>query len=127
MTQQAPLQGLSVEDVMNAVGSQLPGGEGWQGLANAVEVAGQPPDAPSRICEIARAIFADGTGRELLEHLMDVTIRQYTWTADLMDGGDQTALQHSIMRNGQNSVIAYLIGLIARAEEIEAEEKRDDD
>lgn len=115
--------GLTIDGLMQSLGQGPEGG--WRELDELMsrQAGSTPqPEQVGRMAEIAEGLFSTGTGREFLEYLMDLTVRQYTWSSEQLAMSREAAMDFTIMRNGQNSVVAHIVNLMASAEVQQTEE-----
>ncbi len=77
-----------------------------------------------RLTAIMAALDANAEFRALLEHLLDVTLRRVTFTAQLGLPRDQ-AYDYGLYREGQNSIVALLLNMIAASRKEKSPVPRD--
>lgn len=104
--------------------------EGWAGLdmgtaADQLRRAGASDR--SRFDELAEAVFGSPAGQELLETLLDMTLRRPTMSPIFASGQPITAEQlmpYTIYREGQNAMVLTLLHALARAGQRAPERRR---
>jgi hypothetical protein len=104
-------------DIMDA----LMGGEaGWSNLNRRdpmLPVNSVVKGDYDRMAEIAEAVFSGDRAQELLDFLMDQTVRCATWPGDL-GASDSDILKYGCYREGQNSMTVLLCALIGRGRQL---------
>ena len=91
---------------------------GWDSLAT-VGRAVPDPRAPAEqgaldaIAGAAARLYATPDGRAVIEHLVALTLTKASWHGVLGQSVDQIA-SYGLLREGQNSIVAALLGLILK-------------
>lgn len=95
-------------------------GGGWDALATSVADLSKPGSdqaqmAYDRICQAAARMAASDDGRLVLDWLVDLTLRKASWHGQLGMSVEQIAT-YGLLREGQNSLVALLLGAILKGQ-----------
>ncbi|MBV1706304.1 MAG: hypothetical protein KGQ37_03765 [Hyphomicrobiales bacterium] len=77
-----------------------------------------------RLIGVMRVLGQHAEFNELMEHLLDVTLRRVTFIGQLGMPREQ-AIDYSLMREGQNSIVAMLLTMLAEARKEKSPAPRD--
>jgi hypothetical protein len=113
-------QSISAEPSLESLLQSLAGGGGWNDLTG--KSAGQILDnqrreqtlALKKQADLFRDVFLSGKGREVLEIMMDQTVRKCAWPVHLMTDA-QMLMMVGIWNEAQKCFVAAIIEAMAHA------------
>lgn len=94
-------------------------GGGWETLSQLAQDTQAGPTGPDlayeRVCQAAARLVETPDGKLVVEWLLDLTLRKASWHGQLGQSVEQIAT-YGLIREGQNSLAALLVGAILKGQ-----------